>query len=378
MVEDEEGFRYPSVVRASICTGCGLCIRVCPNMGVKEQRSRLDRPLAYIAYSPDDEIRALSASGGIFSSVAQKILRKGGVVFGVVADGIDSAKHIKAVTIEELKPQCNSKYIPSNVGMIFRETDKELRSGRTVLFSGTPCQIAGLLSYLGGERENLVTCDLMCHGIPSEMVYRKYLSMLYKKYGSYPVRKFRDKRYGWRPCVFTVRFENGTEISETSANSLFHRAYVNNLFQRPSCYTCRFSSIPRVADISLGDYFAYKGPVDNKGLSLVTINTAKGMMIFNEIKETLSCVECDLNIALKDNEHLGGAPRLNYFRRFFFRDLNEENYESVIKRYVHLNLFQKIYNRIRIESAALYNILTERKKNEHNRYHSYILKFLGY
>lgn len=350
MVEDEEGFRYPAVEETQ-CIKCGRCVEVCPAFAPHDRAiDVLAEPKAYAAFIGDDEIRLQSSSGGVFSALADWTLRQGGVVFGVVSPAIDRACHIQAATPDEVGPMRNSKYIPSDVGWTFQEAQRELQEGKWVLFSGTPCQIAGLRRFLGKPVDHLLTCDLLCHGVPSEKVYRYYLDAEAKRRGSRLVRRHRSKKTGWKPTGFTVVLEGRREFSERVEDSDYRRGYLDNLFQRPSCYVCPFARIPRTADFSLGDYFAYRGPMahENKGLSIVTVNTQKGADVFDEIRPVLHCEECSIEDARRQNEHLAHPPRWNCFRKDFFSALDEQNYERLIRKYVHPNRWLRICRRARL------------------------------
>ena len=344
MQEDAEGFRYP-VVDRKMCTECGLCLNLCPVPVTKDTPGVLGTPQAYAAHALDEDLRARSASGGIFAVLAQGIIRENGVVFGVVAPALDQAMHVKAVTVADLEPMQNSKYLQSDVGLAFRATRKALQEGRRVLFSGTPCQVAGLQRFLGKSWDRLITCDLLCHGVPSAKVYRYYLAAEAKRYGSPLVARARSKQVGWRPSTFALNLMDGRQVVERLADSDYRKGYLANLFQRPSCYTCPFARLPRSADLSLGDYFAYRGTHDNRGLSVVTVNTEKGAAIWTTIRSSVWQEACPMDDAVRDNEHLAKAPQGNCFRPAFFRRLTAENYLRVMNAYVKPNLWRKLYRR---------------------------------
>ncbi len=316
MVESAEGFRFPNVDNSK-CVDCGLCEKVCPYLNLNIKGDTLKSPNAYFIRSKDETVLKTSASGGLFYEIAKKVILKGGVVFGAVwGEKVDEVYHRSVNTLEDLRQLQGSKYLQSDVRHCYSEAKALLQKGVLVLFSGTPCQIAGLLTYLRKDYDNLVTCDLICHGVPSPLVFNKYIQEVEKKEGKKVVRYFRDKKNGWKPAMWTVKFEDGTCVPKI-LNSPFSILFSQkNVQQRNSCYDCRFTRSPRIADISLGDYFVERdaldmkgNPVsatDNKGMSLITVNTRQGELWFNEIKD---CTEAtQLQVQTLTSWHLFAGP----------------------------------------------------------------------
>ncbi len=267
MREDSEGFRYPSVDHTS-CIECGLCEGLCPSDNIADNRE----PLAlYAAKSRDNTLRQRSSSGGVFTHLASEVIEKGGVVFGAQFNKGWEVIHTSATTLEGLAPFRGSKYLQSSIGGCYREAKSLLESGRKVLFSGTPCQIAGLKRYLGREYESLTTIDFICHGVASERVWRNYLRWVCGN-NTITAINFRDKSLGWNASRLTISSKQST-LSEDHRENLFMRGYIADLFLRPSCYACPVKSGQSVSDVTLADYWgverAHPEIYDQGGVSLV-------------------------------------------------------------------------------------------------------------
>lgn len=298
MNEDSEGFLYP---RADCCRciSCGLCEKVCPVLNQGKER----RPLAaYAVRTAKRTVLEKSASGGAFSILAEKIIEENGVVFGSGFTPEYEAAHGYTESIEGVSQFMGSKYIQSNMGNSFRKAKEFLRNGRKVFFTGTPCQIAGLYGYLGENPDNLITAELICHGVPSPGVWRKYLSeeieaQYHKGYGNIKVDgiKFRDKHNaGWNGYNFTIEFSawNGADCRKKitlsqpgKAENLFIIGFLMDLYSRPSCYECHARSFRSGSDFTIGDFWGiekyHTGFEDNLGVSALLVNTHKGEELLN-------------------------------------------------------------------------------------------------
>lgn len=337
MKTDSEGFRYPEVDK-SVCVDCGLCEKVCPfNGGADGVRKERKGIKSVACYNNEKNALAKSSSGGVAHLLSEYVVENGGAVFGVAGDMVTKVQHIMAETHNELKLLQGSKYLQSHVDMNYRLAKTQLENGRLVLFTGTPCQIAGLYGYLGKDYENLLTADLVCHGVPSEKVFEKYLQEHEKKTGKKVVAFFRDKTAGWKPVQFSYIYEDGTRLTESGRKDKFNMGFTTNLFQRPSCYTCPFAPMERIGDITLGDWFGgekYKElDPENKGLSMIVINSPKGEKFYNLIKETMETWEYSVEEAVKESVHLGARPHTNFLRKDFFAHFDKMTYEQLYKRY---------------------------------------------
>lgn len=315
MHEDNEGFLYP-VVDASTCTVCGLCEKVCPVINQDEPRKPLK---VYAAKNRNEEIRRQSSSGGIFTPLAESVIREGGVVFGAKFDKDWNVVHAWSDTIEGIADFRGSKYVQSTIGDTYREAREFLKQGRKVLFSGTPCQIAGLRKFLRKEYDNLLAVDVVCHGVPSPLVWRKYLEETREKLraerdaGKNTVSSslmempvitgisFRDKTHGWKKYGFRFRYAAskaaGNSVSSSANDSertllqpfpenVFMKGFLKNLYLRPSCYACASRSGKSGSDISIADFWGvqnyYPEFDDDRGVGLVLVNSDKGRKAYEQ------------------------------------------------------------------------------------------------
>lgn len=305
MVENKDGFRYPRIDKAQ-CVNCGLCEKACPYLNLSVKGDILKQPAAYYIRSKDEDVLKVSSSGGIFYELAKTVLQKGGVVFGAVwGEKYDEVYHRSISSIEDLHLLQGSKYVQSDSKNCYAEAKKLLDAGTLVCYSGTPCQIAGLLTFLKKDYDNLLTCDLICHGVPSPVVLRSYIAEKEKTSGKKIKSYYRDKTLGWKPAAYKIEFLDGTtEIVEAKENIVSKVFTFYNCDQRNSCYACRFTRLPRIADISLGDYFVEKDALDingntvtaedNKGMSLITVNTKQGEKFFAEIESATEQTQLQL------------------------------------------------------------------------------------
>ena len=287
--EDCEGFLYPEVDK-SICIDCGLCEKVCPVLYQELSQKPLN---VYAAINKNETIRLQSSSGGIFSLLAEKIINEGGVVFGARFDKNWEVMHDYSETIEGLSAFRGSKYVQSRIGNTYIAARKFLEEGRWVLFSGTSCQIAGLKRYLRKEYNKLLTVDVICHGVSSPLVWREYLKEINQKNIKITQISFRDKIKGWKKFSLSICFSSYTDthenfyFHETLDENIYLQLFLHNLCLRPSCSNCPSKSGKCNSDISLADYWGIiritPKMYDNKGTSLLLINTSKGKDIFYEL-----------------------------------------------------------------------------------------------
>lgn len=290
MEPDTLGFKYPKV-DLSKCIACGLCEKVCAFNDNYDKSLNLRVPEIYAARHKDIHEIETSRSGAAFIAISDYILENGGIVYGVGYKEHFRVVHKRATTKEERNEFKGSKYVQSDLDGIFRQVKEDLKLGNTVLFSGTPCQTAGLNSYIGKKlRENLVLVDIVCHGVPSPYIWRDYLAYIEKKYKSKVVKvDFRDKsRIGWSGHIESFVFDNGRKIESKIYTYLFKQ----DIMLRQSCSKCHFTNYKRPSDFTIGDYWGWERistnfNMDNKGCSLLLINTEKGRRIFERIKKEL-------------------------------------------------------------------------------------------
>ncbi len=320
MEEDGEGFLYPRI-DVGRCVKCGRCEKVCPVI----HQNRPHKPVrVYAAKNPVEKIQMESSSGGIFSMLAERIIQTGGVVFGARFSERWNVIHDYTETIEGITLFRGSKYSQSVVGDNYIKAELFLKQGRQVLFTGTPCQIAGLHCFLRKSYDNLLTVDVVCHGVPSPLIWRKYLKEFT---GGHSIKKIfmRDKSTKWPTYSFRITDGKQNIIYERAADNIYLKGFLANLYLRPACYTCAFRSGKSGSDLTIADYWgiANHHPEfdDPKGVGLVLIHTAKGSEIYRQIG-ALS-VETTYEQALQGNTGIEkSVPRPKYRNEFW------ANYDS--------------------------------------------------
>lgn len=285
MRPDIEGFVFPAV-EASLCVECGLCERRCP---VRMVRKRDATPMCYAAKSNDERLVLESSSGGLFSEFALSVLGRGGVVFGAayVGENLD-VKHIAVESVDDLCKLRGSKYVQSEVGEVYCRVRAVLECGRLVLFSGTPCQIAGLKAYLGKDYDKLLTIEVICHGVPSSKLFDELKREMTKRHGFLMSISFRDKSEGWSSRAMTGWYASGEKIRERGDLNDYFKAFIAHLTSRHSCEDCQFNDGKSEADITLGDFWGVELVLpelnDNTGVSAVILHTEKGAAEFERLK----------------------------------------------------------------------------------------------
>lgn len=332
MKPDVLGFLYPEVDK-DMCVDCGLCEKVCAFNDHYDTSLNLDKPLAYGARHKDMNEVETSRSGAAFIAISDYILEQGGVVYGAGYTDHFRVVHKRATTKEERDEFKGSKYVQSDMTGVFRQVKQDLRDGLTVLFSGTPCQTSGLNSYVGKRlRENLFLVDIVCHGVPSPYIWRDYISYLEKKQGSPIVWvNFRDKqKYGWAAHHETFKFKMGG--GKMSFTYLFYK----HIILRKSCEKCHFTNLHRPSDITIADFWGWQKTdpninSDDKGVSLVLINTEKGRKLFEASKERMNTVQADIQNCLQPN--MQHPTKIDRKRNEFERDYQAKGFDFVYKKY---------------------------------------------
>jgi len=291
---NEDGYPCP-VINQELCIDCGRCASVCPVLSrINEVPDKAEEEeqaaQVYAAWSRDEEIRSASSSGGIFSELAKVVLEQGGAVCGAGYDENNMVCH-KIVNSEELLSDLRqSKYVQSQINEVYRDIQQLLTQGTQVLFCGAACQVAGLLSFLGDEHENLVTVDFICHGVNSPLAYQAWIEELEQEYGAKATNVlFRNKEDGWHAQSTRVDFENGAIYRKNRYEDLFKRAFLRyELMIRPSCTQCKFKELKRQADLTLGDFWKVDKELDdNLGISSVMVNSEKGAVLFKQMEQRI-------------------------------------------------------------------------------------------
>lgn len=341
--EDKEGFLYPRV-NMETCINCGLCEKVCPVLNQDEERIP---EKVYAAKHEDDEIRMKSSSGGIFTLLADQILDEGGVVFGARFNDKWEVIHDYTETKEGLAPFRGSKYVQSYIENSYKIAESFLKSGRKVMFTGTPCQISGFKKFLRKEYDNLLAVDFVCHGVPSPMVWRMYLEeeIAHQNGAVLTGVNFRDKSSGWKNYSFVLNFsedevtgKHNYAISSVFTENAYMKAFLFNLSLRPSCYACPAKAGKSGADITIGDFWGIENVMadydDNNGISLVVNN---GSILLEHIKDKIFID--DYKNAILDNLCILRSVTRPVYRDYFLTILNYMTLSHAFKFTTSSHLF---------------------------------------
>lgn len=379
MQADGEGFLYP-IVDTALCIDCGMCEKVCPVINQSEPRKPQK---AYAAYNKNEEVRLQSSSGGIFTLLAEETIKKGGVVFGVKFNEDWMPEFDYTETIEGITPFRGSKYVQAIVGNAYKEAENFLKQGREVLFSGTPCQIAGLKKYLRREYENLLAVDIICHGVPSPKVWNMYLKETSSRLlntipggkntvgsanGGEPKScieaiSFRSKITGWKKYSFLLKLnfptfdgKNTVVFTEPFGENNFMRAFLSDTILRPSCYACPAKQGKSHSDITIADFWGIDtiDPAfdDDKGCCLVLLNTEKGSTVYNLFH--LTSKEKTFEEGIKHNSAYYRSCKPHPNRKRFFKGLDKtENLSAYILRMQKPTLATRIKNKIKRYTKAI-------------------------
>lgn len=343
MEYDEEGFKFPRVNEEK-CIKCNRCEKVCPILA--DGTKRVNYTEGYAAINTNDDIRLKSSSGGVFALLAQEIIDSGGIVVGAaMSEDCRKAQHIIVDSKENLKLLLGSKYLQSNMGYSYQKIKEELNNKKTVLFSGTPCQVAALHSYLGEKYGNLVCVDLICHGVPSPGLWEKNVEYIECKTQS-TLKKvnFRYKKEQIN-SEYGILYQNICYYPKDEDS--YFRMFMKEYSLRLSCYDCKFKGISRNSDITLGDFWGiddfYPDMDDGKGVSLIVIQSTEGKEIFDRIKYHLKTNPVDVNKVFEThNEAMLKSSKLPLDRDDFWRDFQKLSFEELSKKYVHLTSKEKI------------------------------------
>lgn len=352
-IEDEEGFYYPQ--KSTECIKCGRCEKVCPMNNKTE--NKIKEQDVYVAKIKDEKELLKSSSGGMFWAIVDEYCDKNFAIFGARYDEKFNVIHDYTCDFKQASIFRKSKYVQSNIKNNYIIAEQFLKEGKKVFFTGTPCQVDGLKKYLGKTYENLLTVDLICHGVPSQKVFNKYIEYVERKYKSKISNlNFREKTLkegNWNSRNIKIELENGETIIEDSTKNLFLKGFHKALFYRPSCKECKYANPNRVSDITIGDCWGIEEINDkrntHKGESLIILNTKKGKEIFNNLKEKLDYERLTLEFAMRTNAQLKNPTKFHKNREKFFYNLDKTEFDILINKYTKkdkliIRIIKKINN----------------------------------
>lgn len=356
MQEDSEGFKYPAIDKSK-CIDCGLCCKVCP---LDKKLENVIAPAASFACTAKDgNFAKQSSSGGVFPLMANMFAEQQAVIYGAAFDNNWMVKHIRVNDIDELKKLYTSKYVQSDMGDSFKQVKHDLDIGKEVLFAGTPCQVAGLKSYLSKEYNNLTTVDFICHGVPSPLVWQQYVDTLKKKLNSKITEiSFRDKKDGWKSFNFKLITANGDVFYEKHGDNTYMKGFLKDLYLRPSCYDCKFKTLQRASDITLADFWGIEKIIPEfnveKGVSLCWASSEKGDTILDKALKQTIYEQVDLNEAIKHNPSAITSVKRHKNRNKFFEDISKSDIDII-------SLIEKYYDNRSLRKRLSYKLRTKIK-----------------
>jgi coenzyme F420-reducing hydrogenase beta subunit len=338
---DVDGFTFPEINK-DLCTECGLCNKVCAFQNIPVTG---DGPMAtYAAINKNSNVLSASASGGIFGALASLVFDKEGVVFGCAYNENMEPEHICVDNQLDIKKIQGSKYVQSNINTTYSDAKGYLKDGRWVLFTGTPCQIAGLKSYLGKDYNNLITADIICHGVPSVEVFKGYINYLEDKLkGKVIDLKFRDKSKGWGHIEKVIYKKDGIlkEKLIQPFNSYYHSYFLNGDILRENCYECKYACSSRVGDFTMGDYWGIEKVhpeiVTKEGVSVLLVNSKKGIELIDDLSKCLQLTESLFEQARVQNGPLNRPNAKSEKRDIILKTWREGDYKAVADEYYRMN-----------------------------------------
>lgn len=354
MIENEEGFLFPKIDENK-CVKCGKCIRVCQIDDIDKKENRIIK--SYLGYSKQNEIN--SASGGIFTTIAKKFLNeKKGYVVGASMDNEGfEVKHIIIDNINDLYKLQNSKYVQSNMGNIYNEVKKNLNKDKWVLFSGTPCQVAGLKKFLVKKYDKLLTIDIVCHGVPSPKFWKKNIEFYKNKYKQISKIQFRhkDKEEEFRSTYqLKLDTEKGKKYINNGAD-VYYNTFMKSQSYRMSCYHCEYTNLNRISDITIGDCDSWRKQKNlnkERTHSIILINSEKGIELFEQIKNDLYYHNLNLDEEKKVNRPLSSPEKKPIERKKIYHDLNNMEWNNFLKKYTNK---KKLSTKIKLIIKKLIN-----------------------
>ncbi|OJU14458.1 MAG: hypothetical protein BGN88_00655 [Clostridiales bacterium 43-6] len=347
MQTDEEGFQYPHVDE-KLCVNCMMCVKVCP-IKVDKQEDKLFQQQVYAAKNKNHDVLMSSTSGGMFTAISDSVLAHNGYIYGVKFDENLNVIHNRAETAQQRDEQKGSKYVQSDLSDTFIQVKNDLEKGKQVLFTGTPCQNAGLINFLQNQKTNcanLVQCDFVCHHTPSPLIWKDHIHLIESKTGRKVVKyECRSKVKGWHAHTERYYLDDGTDSYKTKLSQNFTDLFDSALVSRPACQICKFSGKARFSDITIADYWGIEkcNPEfdNNTGVSLLIINSERGMKLFEVIRHKIDCIESTFEDAFRVNH--SKPSKAHPMRKEFWEDYKNKGYVFVLKKYVDYSIPGRIY-----------------------------------
>lgn len=328
MVKNAKGFLYPEI-NQKICIDCARCKNVCPILNQKNKKS-LGK--TYAGYTKDSLAHKKSSSGGIFAELAKWVLEQNGCVYGAAFDHSMTLRHIRVTSLNDLDSILGSKYVQSDLGHVFADVRADLKDDQLVLFCGTSCQVAGLKSYLGHEYSNLLTADLICHGVPSPEMFQIYLSQVVSdKVTDY---QFRNKDRGLKKQETLIVGETGELLRQPTQENKYYQGFLKNLYIRPSCHSCTFKGLNRVSDFTLGDYWAVReydpDLANDYGTSCIVVHSPKGEEILSRLQGRLKVKPANLKSVTVWNDCYERSVGMNPEEPAFYELIRTVSFEEAV------------------------------------------------
>lgn len=345
MVEDENGFRYPKI-DYELCTKCGLCDDAC---AFKENyEAHGDNPAVYAVKNRDEAVRSTSSSGGMFTAISDKILEDGGVVYGAGYRDRLYVYHKRTTTKKERDELKNSKYVQSDIGDSFIRVKQDLEKNLNVLFTGTPCQVVALKSFLRKDYDNLLTVDFVCHGVPSNKLWQDFIGVIEKNTKNNILHvEFRNKEKSWHAPKSKLYFKNKSTKKVKGEQSYF-KLFVHNYMLMPACHNCKYANLNRASDLTLGDFWGIEKTMpefdDDKGISLVLVNSDKGAALFKAIRVRLDVRESSKKNCLQRN--LKNPPPRHKNSAKFWKDYQKRGMRYVMVKYTEYGIVKTFFKKV--------------------------------
>lgn len=351
MQVNEEGFLYP-VINSNVCIECKRCEKACP-VNHKPGTTDYERT-AYVARISDDILRMECSSGGVFTALALRFLKQRGIVYAAVYDSGMRVVHQRLASLADIKKVPGSKYVQSDLGNTFFQIREDICSGLSVLFCGTPCQVAGLVSFLGTIPEQLVVVDLVCHGVPSPKLWETYKENKQKKYGSLESANFRSKRFGYHVASMVEKYHSGKIFIGSARTNEMLKCFFKNVADRESCYDCQFKTVERCSDLTIFDSWHAAQLVpeirdDDKGFTNIIVQSEKGERLIRSCVDSLLLFEADLMSAVKlDGKMATESVNRPALREVFYQELEVLGLSRTIDKYLPITKFDLVIEKTKV------------------------------